>query len=38
MWEFIAATSIVLLITILATSFHSIKAAFTNPVEALRYE
>ena len=38
LWEFIAATSIVLLITILATSFNSIKAAFTNPVEALRYE
>jgi putative ABC transport system permease protein len=38
LWEFIAATSIVLLITILATSFHSIRAAFTNPVEALRYE
>jgi putative ABC transport system permease protein len=37
-WEFIAGTLIILVITILVTSFHTIKAAITNPVEALRYE
>ncbi|NJK94067.1 MAG: hypothetical protein HC905_03260 [Bacteroidales bacterium] len=37
-WEFIVGTLIILVITLLVTSFHTIKAAVTNPVEALRYE
>lgn len=37
-WEFIAGTVIILIITLVVTSFHTIKAAVTNPVEALRYE
>ncbi len=37
-WEFIAGTLIILVISLVVTSFHTIKAAVTNPVEALRYE
>lgn len=37
-WEFIAGTLIILVITLVVTSFHTVKAAVTNPVEALRYE
>lgn len=37
-WEFIAGTLIILVITLVVTSFHTIKASVTNPVEALRYE
>jgi putative ABC transport system permease protein len=37
-WEFVAGTVIILIITLVVTSFHTIKAAVTNPVEALRYE
>ena len=37
-WEFILSISIVMIITIITTSYHTLKVAFTNPVEALRYE
>ena len=37
-WIFALAGLVSLLITLLTASFHSIKAATRNPVEALRYE
>lgn len=37
-WEFVAGTLIILAITLIVTSFHTVKAAVTNPVDALRYE
>ena len=37
-FEFLAAFGIVVLISILTISYHVLKVAFSNPVEALRYE
>ncbi len=37
-WPFIIAIPVSLVFTILALSYHSLKAARTNPVEAIRYE
>lgn len=37
-WIFILAGALALLIAILTVSFHSIKAAISDPVKALRYE
>lgn len=38
LWEFLAATGLVLLITIITTSYQILKVTLTNPVKALRYE
>lgn len=38
LWEFLLAISMVVLITLITTSYQTIKVALTNPVEALRYE
>jgi putative ABC transport system permease protein len=37
-WVFVGATVVTLLIALGTVSFHSVRAARTNPVEALRYE
>jgi putative ABC transport system permease protein len=37
-WIFTGATLLVLLVGILTVSYQSVKAAWTNPVESLRYE
>ncbi|MFQ5629694.1 MAG: ABC transporter permease, partial [bacterium] len=37
-WTFLLAAGLVLSIALLTVSYQSIKAALTNPVEALRYE
>jgi putative ABC transport system permease protein len=37
-WEFVIATLLVLIITIITTFYHTLKVSLTNPVEALRYE
>jgi putative ABC transport system permease protein len=37
-WEFIIATLLILIITIITTLYHTLKVSLTNPVEALRYE
>ncbi len=37
-WYFIAASALALLIALLTVAYHSIKAAFVNPTETLRYE
>ena len=37
-WIFGASGAIALVIALLTVSFHAIKAATANPVEALRYE
>ena len=37
-WIFAGATLLVLLVGILTVSYQSVKAAWTNPVESLRYE
>ena len=38
LWEFLAATGLVLLITIITTSYQILKVTLTNPIKALRYE
>jgi putative ABC transport system permease protein len=38
MWEFLAATMLIFLITILTTSYQTLKVSFMNPIDALRYE
>jgi len=37
-WTFLIAAAIALAIALLTVSFHAVKAAIRNPVEALRYE
>ncbi len=37
-WIFIVAAISALFITVITVSYHAIKAAFSNPVESLRYE
>ena len=37
-WMFLIAGAVALLITILTVSFQSVKAAISNPVDALKYE
>jgi putative ABC transport system permease protein len=37
-WEFLSATSIVLLMTLITTSYQTVKVSLTNPIQALRYE
>jgi putative ABC transport system permease protein len=37
-WIFIAAAISALFITLITVSYHAIRAAFSNPIEALRYE
>ena len=37
-WIFAAATAIILVISLITSLYHTVKAANTNPVEALRYE
>jgi putative ABC transport system permease protein len=37
-WVFVFAFAVSIILTILTITFHTIKAARTNPVEALRYE
>jgi len=37
-WYYVLPTIVLLLITSIALSYHSIKASLTNPVDALRYE
>lgn len=37
-WEFLFATSLILVITLLTTSYQIIKVTRTNPIKALRYE
>lgn len=37
-WIFILAAALTMLITLLTISFHTIRAASSNPVESLRYE
>lgn len=37
-WTFLLAGAIVLILAWLTVGYHAIKAAFSNPVEALRYE
>jgi putative ABC transport system permease protein len=37
-WEFVAATLIIFIISILTTGFYTYRAATRNPIEALRYE
>ncbi len=38
LWLFVAAGFVVVLIALFSVSYQAIKAALTNPVEALRYE
>ncbi len=38
LWSFVLAGMIALLIAMFSVSFQAMKAAFTNPVDALRYE
>jgi putative ABC transport system permease protein len=37
-WVFVLSGGIALLIALLTVSYYAIKAAFANPIEALRYE
>ena len=37
-WEFLSGTLIVLLISVIATSYQTIKVSLTNPSNALKYE
>ena len=37
-WLFGFATGLIIIVTLLTSLYHTIKAAYTNPVEVLRYE
>ena len=37
-WVFFFATGLIVVISLATSLYHTLKAAYTNPVEALRYE
>jgi putative ABC transport system permease protein len=38
LWLFVFATGLIIVIALVTSLYHTLKAAYTNPVEALRYE